>query len=309
MKAIMYHYVREADPKLPYFKHLHIEDFRKQLDYFQKELGFVPKEDFLNSFKTGIPVSGVILTFDDGFSDHYQHVLPELIKRNLWGIFYIPYKASERKRMFGAHIIHLLLGTFGGQKVLEQLSKVVTKEMLSFEHVEEFRTLTYKKLTDDHAFTETKRILNFYIDEKYREKIIDKLMKIFFKDEKSMARNFYMNEREIRELSRAGMMIGAHTVNHPVMSKLNRGEQEKEILPCFEFIEKTLGKNTRRTYCHPYGGHFSFNANTEDILNKSGCLFSFNVEPRDIEEKDLRGNRQALPRYDCNMFPYGQVRT
>jgi hypothetical protein len=43
------------------------------------------------------------------------------------------------------------------------------------------------------------------------------------------------------------------------------------------------------------------------LLKTNNCSFSFNVEPRDIDTKDLSDRQQALPRYDCNMFPHGQV--
>ncbi|MGK4569285.1 hypothetical protein [Flavobacterium sp. 3HN19-14] len=46
MKAVMYHYVRPFDPEMPYFKNLDIEDFEKQLDFFEAEFGFVSKADF-----------------------------------------------------------------------------------------------------------------------------------------------------------------------------------------------------------------------------------------------------------------------
>lgn len=48
MKAIMYHYVRPYNPNLPKLKHLHIDDFCKQLDYFQENYGFIEKEEFLS---------------------------------------------------------------------------------------------------------------------------------------------------------------------------------------------------------------------------------------------------------------------
>ena len=87
MKAIMYHYVREFVPQMPNFKHLHFEDFCKQLDYFSAEYDFVSKEDFIDSFHSNNPLpKGVILTFDDGLSCHYNYVFKELKRRNLWGI-------------------------------------------------------------------------------------------------------------------------------------------------------------------------------------------------------------------------------
>ena len=38
MKAVMYHYVRPFDKAYPYFKNLHFDDFKLQLDYFKKIL-------------------------------------------------------------------------------------------------------------------------------------------------------------------------------------------------------------------------------------------------------------------------------
>lgn len=305
----MYHYVRETNNRLPHFKYLHIEDFKKQLDYFHDTFGFTTKENFINSLNTGVPTPGVVLTFDDGIKDHYTFVLPELLKRDLWGIFYVPYNAYERKKLLGAHRVHMLLGEFGGQKILESLAKKVSREMLSHEHVEAFQALTYAGLTDDNASTEVKRILNYYIDEKYREAVLDDLMNNFFKDEPALIKDYYLSRANLKELAGAGMMIGAHSVNHPVMSKLSLAEQEKEILPCFISLGKILGKDAIRTYCHPYGGNFSFNNDTEKILAGANCLFSFNVEPRDITSEDLKEHRQSLPRYDCNAFPHGQVRS
>lgn len=103
MKAIMYHYVRQNDPELPYFQHLHLEDFEKQLDFFSEQFGFLSKADFLQSLETGTPKDGVVLTFDDGFKDHYQYVLPCLRERGLWGIFYIPTGFYHSGKLLDVH--------------------------------------------------------------------------------------------------------------------------------------------------------------------------------------------------------------
>ena len=47
MKAVMYHYVREYDSRLPFFKFLDVKNFEKQLDYFNSEYGFVSKEEWV----------------------------------------------------------------------------------------------------------------------------------------------------------------------------------------------------------------------------------------------------------------------
>ena len=85
----MYHYVRPDNHALPYFRHLHVDDFVKQIEYFGNEFGFVSREDFQECISSAKPVKGVILTFDDGFKDHSRYVLPILLKYRLWGVFFI----------------------------------------------------------------------------------------------------------------------------------------------------------------------------------------------------------------------------
>ena len=84
----MYHYIRDNCAQYPHFKKLNIDQFRKQLDFFDKTYGFLSKEQFIESIDLKVPIDdGIILTFDDGFKDHYQNVLPILEENGLWGVF------------------------------------------------------------------------------------------------------------------------------------------------------------------------------------------------------------------------------
>jgi peptidoglycan/xylan/chitin deacetylase (PgdA/CDA1 family) len=309
MKAIMYHYVRQDDPVLPYFRYLQVDDFRKQLDYFVSEFRLPTKDEFKESLKTQIPIeNGIILTFDDGLKDHYRYVLPELKKRNLWGIFYIPVLPYITGKLIDAHRIHLLIGKCGGEKIFSSVKNIVSENMLSHVHIPEFREMTYKTQNNDECVNFVKRTLNYYISYEHREKVIDELMKVYFSKEDIPTKEFYLTKNEIREMHSEGMIIGSHTVNHRVLSKLTIEEQMEEIDHSFCFLENIISSFDMKTFCYPYGGFHTFTDDTERLLRQNNCMFSFNVEARDIEEKDLVGRKQALPRYDCNMFPFGACR-
>ena len=116
-----------------------------------------------------------------------------------------------------------------------------------------------------------------------------------------------MNIKQLQELKEANMVIGSHSVNHFVMSKLSEDEQVYEIENSFNFIEKKLGSQQIKTFCYPYGGFHTFSKETEEILNNYGFDFSFNVENRDVIISDFKNRPQALPRYDCNLFPHGKA--
>lgn len=309
MKAIMYHYVRPIDPGLPFFRHLHIEDFEKQLEYFGNTYGFVKKQDLIDSVENQGPApKGVILTFDDGFKDHFEFVLPSLLKFNLWGIFYIPTRPYISGKLIDVHRIHMLLGKYGGKVIADSLKGLLSKHLLSHDHIKEFTTDTYNKQNNDESTNYVKRVLNYYIDYKYREKVIDHLMSDFFPNENKLAHDFYLSKNELREMQAQDMIIGSHTINHPVMSKLSKEEQNKEIDESFSKLKSILNTLPIKTFCYPYGGFHTFTKDTEALLDNHQCLFSFNVESRDITLSDLKERRQALPRYDCNEFPYGSFR-
>lgn len=309
MKVIMYHYIRPTDPELPYFRHLPLDSFKKQLSYFAGQYGCCSKADFLRAFETGVPATGVVLTFDDGFRDHYQYVLPCLREAQLWGIFYIPTRPYHTAKLLDVHRVHVLLGKHGGKAIYDALRDIVIEDMLSHAHIREFRTLTYNNQNNDYYTNLVKRILNYYISYEFREKVLDELMREFVPDEQGLAAKFYMRPEEIRQMQDAGMVVGSHTVNHPVMSKLPRHRQEMEITESFSFLDQVTNGLTLRTFCHPYGGFHSFTEETEMLLHDHGCLFSVNVEPRDVDSVDLNKRVQALPRYDCNQFPFGASHT
>jgi peptidoglycan/xylan/chitin deacetylase (PgdA/CDA1 family) len=305
MKAVMYHYVRPADAEYPYLKYLNLDDFRRQLDYFSEEFGFVSQTDFFQGLETGISPEGVVLTFDDGFRDHFEYVFPELLCRGLWGIFYVPTLPLTSDVMLDTHNIHLLTGKIPGVDILRYLEAIVSEDMLVDKGNYKFSSNTYKNQVNEEYVTYIKRVLNYYISYEFRQKIIEKLINNFF-DPKPTAHRFYLTQEEIKAMADCGMIIGSHGVNHYVMSKLELASQRYEIEDSINFLAAITGKVT--TFCYPYGGFHSFTHETMTLLEKAKINFAFNVESRDVTALDLLECRMALPRYDCNQFPFGKCR-
>lgn len=306
MKSVMYHYVREGRPELPYFRYLHIDNFRMQLDYFAENFYLPDQAEFLSCLRTHQCIrDAIILTFDDGLRDHFEYVLPELQRRGMWGIFYVSTGPLSTGEPLTVHVIHKLLGAYGGVSILERLMRIVQPHMLKHAHVEEFQRLTYPDQEDDlEATTTCKRILNYFIASEWQRPVVEDLVTEFpltdFDD-------LYLSREEIGELYAGGNLIGSHSVSHPLFSKLSYAEQRAEIQDSFAYIESVIGKAPVKTFCYPYGGFHSFTPDTEMLLSEAGCDFSFNVEYRDIEACDLANRPQALPRFDCNLFPYGKA--
>lgn len=305
----MYHYVRNTKKEFPYFRYLSVENFSKQLDYFQREYGFVSYSDLLNIKNENVFNNNnnkILLTFDDGFIDHYQYVLPELKKRNLFGIFYVPTGVYEKEKALDVHRIHYLLGKVGGKILIDLMDSKIDSHMIKVEDYNLFKNSTYVDQDNDFYTQEFKKIFNYYIKYEYREHLLDKLVNVITTD-KDIFTNLYMNEKQLKEMDNCGMVIGSHSINHYVFSKLSNTEQYNEIYGSFKFIENLINNSDIKTFCYPYGGFETFTDFTQRTLSEIGCDFSFNVEYRNVIYDDIINRQQSLPRFDCNKFPYGKT--
>lgn len=307
MKIVMYHYVRHPDPDLPHFKYLHADEFERQLDWLSANFGFADIGHF-QAIASGEAAPGkqAILTFDDGVHDHIRHVLPALKSRKLWGFFFVCSSPYRTGRLLDVHRIHLILGRLGGG-ALDALNKILRPEMFSDEERREFAFRPYASQTNEDNVDKFKRILNYYISYEWRNDVLSQLIKSTFNcDESVIARDYYISIDEILQLRDAGMIIGSHSDSHRVFSRLPPEEQRSEILLTQDFLSEILGEPPT-SFCYPYGGSHTFTNDTQNILSESGVSLGFSVEYRDAGTEDFRSNRLALPRYDCNQFPHGQV--
>lgn len=308
MKAIMYHYVRGETDSPPDYYHLHVEDFRSQLDYFEDEFGFIAKDEWLSIIRDNDNISdlpaGVVLTFDDGLKDHYDIVYPELEKRGLWGIFYVPTGPYVANQLLDVHRIHCLLGEVSGIKLLEQVREIIDEDMIPHKRRDGFRDLTYKRQDDEEATKQVKRILNFFISDEYQSETLDELTDQVGYNPPGVG-EFYLTEDELWEMHNKGHIIGGHTISHPVLSKLNREGQHKQIAGSLGYLGEVIGELSERTFCYPYGDSYTFDEDTIDILREEKCEWCFMVEPSDIDKTDIVQRSLALPRYDCTEFPDG----
>lgn len=310
---MMYHYIRSHREALPFFTYLHQDDFVKQLVYLESEYGFADQERFLEWIRhpeLSKEPPGVVLTFDDGFREHFEVVAPILAEFGAWGIFYVPSLVLTTKTILDVHRAHLLLGHLSGETCLKLLLDESVASMFPDEVREDFRSETYLNYkSGDAATTQFKRMINFYVDYTWRKELLDRLTSGFISPStwSAISSNLYMNSEMVRQLHEAGHLIGSHSVTHRLMSKLSEDEQRVEIGESSTVIREITG-SFPLTFCYPYGGFPSFNSTTEKLLEETGLLFAFNVEERDISQHDVATRKFALPRYDCNSFPHGSVR-
>lgn len=91
---VMYHYVRDLKrSRFPAIKGLSVERFCRQLDFIQTNYTPITVENLLESLERrgeDLPPDPILLTFDDGYSDHFTNAFPHLDARGIQGCFFLP---------------------------------------------------------------------------------------------------------------------------------------------------------------------------------------------------------------------------
>ena len=78
-----------------------------------------------------------------------------------------------------------------------------------------------------------------------------------------------MSWDQARELQRSGIELGAHTVQHPILSVLDRESQEAEIRGSIERLTEELGEPPT-TFAMPNGSKADYNTDTLEVLRSLG---------------------------------------
>ena len=103
------------------------------------------------------------------------------------------------------------------------------------------------------------------------------------------------------------MIVGNHSVTHPVFSNLSVDDQRVEIQDSFAFLDKAVGGLEVKAFGYPFGHKHTYTEETMSLLRETGCRMAFTTGNRDVVRRDIEEAPLELPRYDCNLFPHGRA--
>jgi peptidoglycan/xylan/chitin deacetylase (PgdA/CDA1 family) len=304
--VIMYHYVRDLEnSKYPEIKGLDCHFFYNQLNFIQKNFNVVTIENVIETIEFGKPLkeNAVLLTFDDGYSDHYDNVFPALKSFGFQGSFFIPAKAVKENKVLDVNKIHFILAAVMDKKRLINEIKYFIEKYRSEYNLqtfnEYFEKLAVANRYDSAEVIFIKRILQVELPENLRAKIVDLLFSMYVNtSEAEFAKSLYLSEKQIHEMKRDGMHIGCHGYDHYWWNRLNLEQLENEIELSLNFLSEFEINKNFWTAAYPYG---SYSEKVESVLDKKGCKLAFTTE---VGVASVTTNRKfKMKRFDTNDFP------
>ncbi len=281
LTVVTYHYVRDLpNSRFPRIKGMLTTDFRSQVALLSERYEMATLDSAL-AFVAGKyqPKRDIcLLTFDDGFKEHYNDVLPILAERHIQGLFFVITSCLEEQRVVSVHKNHFLMAGLDfeeyRQKFLSYLTQLNPEMDTSVDTVQARRK--YRWDTPEAAVF--KYLVNYLCPDVLRDQILDAIFVEYLGEEAEFARQLYMSWDEAKEMQAAGMLIGGHSNGHMVMSTLDNSRQREDLETSTGLLHSRLNSQNLWPFCYPYGTAYTFNSITIQILRSLGYVCSFTTE-------------------------------
>ncbi len=305
LQVVMYHYIRDLpNTSFPNIKGMLTRDFREQLGTLQSRYEMGTLESVLD-FMRGVyrPQRDLcLLTFDDGFKEHYAEITPILIDRGVQGVFFVITSCLDGASVAPVHLNHFLMAAMGFEAYrnvfLETLKEVTAASPLLTTVDEATAQRVYR--WDNPVAAAFKYLLNFVLDGSLRDRVLKRLFEEEIGDAESFARKLYLSAREAKQMQAEGMIIGGHSHRHQPLSSLPAAELKSDLNACRQSLMKNLLPQDFWPFCYPYGKHNSFDAGVMRQLQQFGFSCSFSSE---VGLNHPGDDLFTLRRLDCNDVP------
>lgn len=299
---VFYHYVRDVErTAFPGIKALSVAGFKAQLDWLQARYDVLDGPTFENAVLAGAAFDRptALLTFDDGFVDHYEHVFPVLRSRGLGGIFFLSGATlGTSPTLLNVHRTHFLLSQLGADRFTEEVGEALRQEGVNTDGHHPPQSASDREgiyRYDEAPDVRIKRVLNYEAPYPVADRVLSRIFAQHIGDATDFARSLYLSSEQVREMTLGGMTFGFHTETHPVLSRLARDAQRVELRNGPRLIAELTGQRTV-SFCYPYGFPHTYNADTLSVLEESGYSMAFNT----VRRQAAIGSepRYELPRFD-----------
>jgi peptidoglycan/xylan/chitin deacetylase (PgdA/CDA1 family) len=219
LSILIYHRVlAQPDPLFP--GEVDARRFAQHLRLLNRWFIVMPLMDAVRLLERDrLPARAACITFDDGYADNAEVALPILVQHGLCATFFIATGFLDGGQMWSDRVIDLVRRAPGARLDLSGSGYG------SFD----IGTLDLRR----RAIGVLIDALNYLVPEQRLEQV-----------ERICGRGHgagaMMSSRQVLELHRAGMEIGAHTVNHPILARISDQAARTEILDSKDRLEHVI---------------------------------------------------------------------
>lgn len=239
--------------------------FEKEISYLSRNYRVIPLTELGEALRSGSPIpdNAAVITFDDGYRDNYLHAYPVLKRYGVPATIFLATGYIDSHRPFWwdrlGYTIH--------KTALERLSldglgayslKTVRERFVAV------RTLSarLKTLPDEEK--------NLAIEELVRKAGLDVPLQL--------GREMVLSWDEVREMVRNRISLGAHTISHPILTRLPPDEARTEIIQSQRRIQEKADV-AANTFSYPNGWPNDLNEDIKSVLKQNQFICAVSYAP------------------------------
>lgn len=247
-------YHRVNDDGDPFFRALSSGVFEHQVRYLAQNYLVLAVEDLVERLATRtVPRNAVAITFDDGYRDTLTHAAPILSRYRL------------------PATVFLATGFIGTKQVpwydrlaaaLKHTRQTVVRTSWG-EHLS-FSTVEARLSSLDRVLGRLKTLAEADFQDAF-----DALLDALGVNDAQSGKNEMLNWDDVHALRGLGFRIGAHTVTHPILSRVTTERARAEIVGSREMIQEACGA-APRAFAYPNGGAADYTPEVVEIVRNAG---------------------------------------
>ncbi|MGB3512084.1 MAG: polysaccharide deacetylase family protein [Microcoleaceae cyanobacterium] len=304
---LLYHRVTvlDSDPQL---LSVSPQNFAEHLQILSKSYHLVSLRELVKQLCEGqVKHHSVAITFDDGYADNLHEAKPLLEKYGIPAtVFVTAGKIGQNQEFWWDDLERILLKTV---HLPEKLALTINSQSYNWElgesaHLDQITSLQYlinnwnvvktDNPTPRHQIYRSLCSLLGPLSTETRGKILQEIVHWAQIDSSGRLSHRALTETEVQQLAKDGLVeVGAHSINHPVLSSISQPEQELEIHQSRKKLESILGHSVT-SFAYPYGTKSDYNSQTVATVKNLG----FDCACSNFAEVVWRGSdRFELPRF------------
>ncbi len=262
--VLCYHGVVPGDQKLdPFFYRIMVDcgEFDRQLGILRRLFTPVSVLELLDSLegRAELPDRAALVTFDDGYLNNLTQAVPILERHGIPALFNVTTGYIGTRRMLWPLELGLRILRWHGPilpipdgRPDRRLHRELPRRRLAEELLE-----LCKRLPDEA-----------------REAYLDRLRDGPMDAADDSAQWSFLSWDDVRELKRRGFAIGSHTVEHPILTRVDGKRMKRELEESKAKLEKELGEPCA-SIAYPNGARGDFSLEVTRAARDAGYRLGF----------------------------------
>jgi peptidoglycan/xylan/chitin deacetylase (PgdA/CDA1 family) len=233
LSILMYHrVVAQPDPLFP--DEIDARRFGQQLGFLKQSFNIISLSEAVHRLRdNSLPPRAACITFDDGYADNAEIALPILQRNGVPATVFVATGFLNGGRMWNDTVIELVKRA-PQQLDLDQLG---------------LGRFTLASVADRRQAIGALLDALKYLPIGERQAKVDAMCGLAGV---ALPDDLMMTNEQVRQLHRAGIEIGGHTVNHPIVARMDAAGARKEIADGKAALEDLTGAPVRH-FAYPNG--------------------------------------------------------